>query len=43
LANCGEAAAQTITHAHIHVIPRFPEDRPVLVYEVKLREMQTNQ
>ncbi len=42
LANCGATAAQTIMHAHIHVIPRFPEDKPVLVYEMKLREMQIN-
>ena len=26
--NCGEAAGQTIWHAHIHVIPRFKGDVP---------------
>ncbi len=24
--NCGEIAGQTIDHAHIHVIPRYPGD-----------------
>ena len=24
--NCGETAGQTIDHAHIHVIPRYPGD-----------------
>lgn len=26
--NCGEAAGQTVFHAHIHVIPRFAGDVP---------------
>lgn len=26
--NCGEAAGQTIFHAHIHLIPRFKGDHP---------------
>jgi diadenosine tetraphosphate (Ap4A) HIT family hydrolase len=26
--NCGEAAGQTIFHAHIHIIPRYTEDVP---------------
>lgn len=26
--NCGEAAGQTIMHAHIHLIPRFKGDHP---------------
>jgi len=26
--NCGEAAGQTVMHAHIHVIPRFAGDVP---------------
>lgn len=25
-ANCGEAAGQTIHHAHVHIIPRFVND-----------------
>jgi len=24
--NCGEVAGQTVDHAHIHVIPRYPGD-----------------
>src|SRR5215475_3297211 len=24
--NCGETAGQTISHAHIHLIPRYPGD-----------------
>jgi diadenosine tetraphosphate (Ap4A) HIT family hydrolase len=28
-ANCGEAAGQTIEHAHIHLIPRRAGDTPV--------------
>lgn len=24
--NCGESAGQTVGHAHIHVIPRYPGD-----------------
>lgn len=27
-ANCGEAAGQTVAHAHIHVIPRYRGDVP---------------
>ena len=27
-ANCGEAAGQSVWHAHIHVIPRFRGDTP---------------
>ena len=27
-ANCGSAAGQSVWHAHIHVIPRFPGDSP---------------
>jgi len=27
-ANCGEAAGQTVWHAHIHVIPRYKGDTP---------------
>jgi ATP adenylyltransferase len=27
-ANCGEAAGQSVWHAHIHVIPRFKGDTP---------------
>ncbi len=26
--NCGEAAGQTVDHAHVHVIPRFRGDTP---------------
>jgi diadenosine tetraphosphate (Ap4A) HIT family hydrolase len=26
--NCGESAGQTITHAHLHVIPRYTGDVP---------------
>ena len=26
--NCGEAAGQTVLHAHIHVIPRYTGDIP---------------
>lgn len=26
--NCGEAAGQSVWHAHIHVIPRFTGDTP---------------
>jgi diadenosine tetraphosphate (Ap4A) HIT family hydrolase len=26
--NCGEAAGQTVFHAHIHIIPRFTGDVP---------------
>lgn len=26
--NCGEAAGQSVWHAHIHVIPRFKGDNP---------------
>ena len=26
--NCGEAAGQTVTHAHIHLIPRYRGDVP---------------
>jgi diadenosine tetraphosphate (Ap4A) HIT family hydrolase len=28
-ANCGEAAGQTIAHAHIHLIPRRADDTPL--------------
>jgi diadenosine tetraphosphate (Ap4A) HIT family hydrolase len=24
--NCGETAGQTVDHAHIHLIPRYPGD-----------------
>lgn len=24
--NCGEAAGQTVSHAHIHIIPRYTGD-----------------
>ena len=24
--NCGEAAGQTVSHAHIHIIPRYAGD-----------------
>ncbi len=27
-ANCGEAAGQSVWHAHIHVIPRYSGDTP---------------
>ena len=27
-ANCGEAAGQSVWHAHIHVIPRYKDDVP---------------
>ncbi len=27
-ANCGEAAGQSVRHAHIHVIPRYKGDTP---------------
>lgn len=27
-ANCGEAAGQSVSHAHIHVIPRYKGDTP---------------
>jgi ATP adenylyltransferase len=27
-ANCGDAAGQTVFHAHIHVIPRYTGDVP---------------
>jgi diadenosine tetraphosphate (Ap4A) HIT family hydrolase len=27
-ANCGEAAGQSVWHAHIHVIPRYKGDVP---------------
>jgi diadenosine tetraphosphate (Ap4A) HIT family hydrolase len=27
-ANCGEAAGQSVWHAHIHVIPRYQGDTP---------------
>jgi len=27
-ANCGEAAGQSVWHAHIHVIPRYTGDTP---------------
>jgi len=27
-ANCGEAAGQSVWHAHIHVIPRYKGDTP---------------
>jgi diadenosine tetraphosphate (Ap4A) HIT family hydrolase len=27
-ANCGEAAGQSVWHAHIHVIPRYKGDSP---------------
>lgn len=27
-ANCGEAAGQTVFHAHIHLIPRYNADVP---------------
>jgi diadenosine tetraphosphate (Ap4A) HIT family hydrolase len=27
-ANCGEAAGQTVFHAHIHIIPRYAGDVP---------------
>jgi diadenosine tetraphosphate (Ap4A) HIT family hydrolase len=26
--NDGEAAGQTVPHAHVHIIPRFPGDVP---------------
>ena len=26
--NCGEAAGQTVPHAHVHLIPRFKGDHP---------------
>ena len=26
--NCGEAAGQTVFHAHIHIIPRYTGDVP---------------
>ena len=26
--NCGEAAGQTVFHAHIHIIPRYAGDVP---------------
>ena len=26
--NCGEAAGQTVFHAHIHLIPRYSGDDP---------------
>lgn len=26
--NCGEAAGQTVFHAHIHIIPRYVGDHP---------------
>ena len=26
--NCGEAAGQTVNHAHIHIIPRYAGDTP---------------
>ena len=28
--NCGEAAGQSVLHAHIHVIPRYVGDVPSL-------------
>ena len=37
IANCGEAAAQTVMHAHFHVILRFPDDKPIFFFEEKLR------
>jgi diadenosine tetraphosphate (Ap4A) HIT family hydrolase len=27
--NCGEAAGQTVFHAHIHIIPRYAGDVPI--------------
>ena len=27
-ANCGQVAGQTVFHAHIHLIPRYPGDVP---------------
>lgn len=27
-ANCGEAAGQTVFHAHVHIIPRYSGDVP---------------
>lgn len=33
LNNCGEAAGQTVMHYHMHVIPRYADDKLVLKFE----------
>lgn len=32
LNNCGEAAGQTVMHYHMHVIPRYADDKLVLKF-----------